>query len=89
MKSISNRKPNNLKSIEEFNDQDFLNFLYAEQERLKSNEEYPGWSVWAIVCSIGALLYFVYSTMEGMNGLVDWKLCYYIFSVFVPSRFIL
>lgn len=84
MKSISNRKPNNLKSIEEFNDQDFLNFLYAERERLKSNEEYPGWSVWAIVCSIGALLYFFYSTMEGMNGLVDWKLCYYIFSVFCP-----
>lgn len=84
MKSIPARKTNNLKSIEEFNDQDFLNFLYAERERLKSNEEYPGWSVWAIVGSVGALLYFVYSTMEGMNGLVEWKLCYYVFSAFCP-----
>lgn len=84
MKRKSDRKTNNLKSIEEFNDQDFLNFLYAERERLKSNEDYPGWSVWAIVGSIGALLYFVYSTVEGMDGIVDWKLCYYIFSVFCP-----
>ena len=80
----SNRNTNNLKSIEGFCDQEFLSFFYAERERLQSNEDYPGWSIWAIVGSIGALLYFVYSTMKGMEGIVDWKLCYYIFSVFCP-----
>lgn len=84
MNNKSNRKTNNLKSIAEFNDQEFLNFLYAERERLKSNEDYPGWTIWAIVGTIGVLLNFVYYTIEDVGGAIDLKLCYYIFSIFCP-----
>lgn len=75
---------NNLKNITKFSDADFLTFLYAERDRIKSQEEYPGWSIWAIGGSVATLLYFIYHTVEISNNALDMELCYKIFSSFAP-----
>lgn len=73
-----------LKDIECFNDTEFLDFLYAECSRVRSNESNAGWSMWAIVGSLFALACFCYDVLKGCVGRIDLSVCYYIFSVFFP-----
>lgn len=73
-----------LKDIESFNDSKFLEFLYAECSRVRSQESNAGWTMWAIVGSLFALVCYCYDVLKGCVGRVDFSACYYVFSVFFP-----
>lgn len=72
----------NLSKIEKFSEEDFINFLYAERDRVKSREANAGWTFWALMGSLFALCCFIYNTLKSYNDVLDFRLCYYIFSVF-------
>lgn len=74
---------NNLYSLSKLSDADFLSFLYAERERYKSKESKSGWSIWAIIGSVFALICFEYNLLKTSNGDVDFALCYYIVCAFL------
>lgn len=74
----------NLRTIEKLNDNEFLSFLYAERNRVRSMEAIAGWTLWAIVGSVFALIIFVYNQLKCVNGNVDLVLCYNIFCAFFP-----
>lgn len=83
---LSNREKYNkrLKEVESFNDSDFLNFLYAERNRVKSKESNAGWTLWALVGTLFALVCYCYEVLKVYNGRIDYNVCYYVFSVFFP-----
>lgn len=70
------------KITESYSDAEFLSFLYAEKERLRNNNLYPGWSSWALACVLFSLIAYCYSLMKA--GGINIVLLYHIFSVFCP-----
>lgn len=75
---------NNLKSLSKLSDAEYLSFLYAERERNKSKESKSGWSIWAIIGSVFALICYTYNLLKTRNDDVDIALCYYIVCAFLP-----
>lgn len=74
----------NKRTIETLNNNEFLSFLYAERNRVRSMEANAGWTTWAISGSVFALIIFVYNQLKSVNGNVDLVLCYDIFCAFFP-----
>lgn len=50
-------------NISKFTDSEFLSFLYAERDRELSNKAYPGWSNWALVGTIIAIIFYGYELL--------------------------
>lgn len=75
---------NKLYSLSKLSDSEFLSFLYSERERYKNKESKSGWSLWAIVGSMFALVCFAYNLLKSCNADADVTLCYCIVCVFLP-----
>ena len=56
------------KRVDEWDDTDFLSYLYSEREREHSQSQYQGWNNWALAGALIMAICAAYNT---------WKDCFY------------